>query len=85
MREGSRIPAAAMVLVRLRASFIILFLFISKLHLYIQGLGCQIFGSLLPDMCRQALCGYIMQLLVVNEYFGRQAFQNPLVSNGLVW
>jgi len=52
------------------------------LHLY--RLHRQVLRPLIPYVRRQFLGWYIMQFLVVNEYFGRKAFQDPLVSNRVV-
>ena len=64
---------------------LVIFIIISELHLDIERLSRQVLCSLLFDMWWQALCSDIVQLLMVYEYLGWQALQNPLVSNGFVW
>ena len=67
------------------ACIVKLFVVIPEFLLDVQWLSREVLGSLLPDMRRQALRRDIVQLLMVNEHFRWQSFENPLMSNRFVW
>lgn len=50
----------------------------------VQGLRSKVLRPLFFNVCRKALRRDIVELLVMNEYFGREALKNPLVTDGFV-